>query len=155
MKDDSFPFLALFASVIQYFPIIYITYKITTTYDRSQIGVSLTSKLHLILAVVLLIPFQLEPSLFNRILLSLSPSIPSKTLEASLCIIPPWWWIDPTAGEVRTHGWASRMDVVLWAGIAGYLFLFSFMRREYRRARKEWTRIVVRELQNTFDFRRY
>jgi hypothetical protein len=71
--------------------------------------------------------------------------IPHLYIRKNLIIVG----LAPTVGKVFFKYRASYVDIVQWAGVLAYVFIFMFMIREFSRARKDWVKVVVRDLQNT------
>eukprot|EP00842_Homolaphlyctis_polyrhiza_P000754 jgi/Hompol1/167/HPOL_003017-RA len=185
-------------SIIQIIPLYVLVFIIATTDAQSRQG-SLTvsprsrrrrrrygptsfTKLLFFAGVVLTTLWWIEPSLTSRAIEShiLTTMDPRVGYEGSVCIVPPWWWIEvpanttmpsnnaatistlpqalsmqiPDRVALKAHGWASWMDVGQWIAFLGLWCLFVATRAEYKRNMEEWIWITVSEVQNTFDFRR-
>lgn len=165
-KPISWPVLQILACLLQMIPLFILTFVIVTTpslpvdtrYRSNQrvFGPSKTSKFILVLAL-LSIFFWFEPSIMYRMLDSLWDHPKSE----SLCIVPPWWWIENGTTNflkikgIPTHGWASVIDILQWIAGFGLYCYFFFMKSEYTRNMEDWIWVTVSEVQNTFDFRRY
>ncbi|TPX56402.1 hypothetical protein PhCBS80983_g04555 [Powellomyces hirtus] len=139
-------------------------------------GPTFTTRTLVAFAALLSLPWIVEPSILARAIKSLYQRSNNETQHA-VCIVPPWWWIDAdnindnnmstqTASSstffgignesaTNLHGWASNVDLLIWAGFVAQLLWFEIVRREWRRNKEEWVWLTVSELQSVFDFRRY
>ncbi|KAI8851231.1 hypothetical protein BC829DRAFT_129374 [Chytridium lagenaria] len=71
----------------------------------------------------------------------------------SVCIVPPWWWLDAGGrgtGWSGTRGWASIVDALVWVGGLGICMAFWFLRIEFKRNMEEWIWATVSQVQDTF-----
>jgi hypothetical protein len=82
-----------------------------------------------------------NPRSLHSILNSINSTIPHQTYSFS-----------PT--DTVKHGWASVVDVYVFVGFLGSICWFWVLKREFKRCKDEWVRMVVREIQDRFDFRR-
>ena len=140
LVPSSWSIASILASIVQYIAIMQLTIKILIGIpiqdgSRQKEGPSITSKLILFMGTLCIFCFVMEISVMNRLL----------GLKGEMCIVPPWWWINPTSilelviKNRPVHGWASLLDLVQWVGIGGYVLIFLFMKKEYERTMHVYT----------------
>jgi hypothetical protein len=91
--STTWPVVLIIASILQYMPVVFLAYQITTSTKPAQQrrqGMPVVTKFYLWAAVILLFIWQLEISVLNRIFLAMVRIDPAKTLEGNLCVVPPW-----------------------------------------------------------------
>lgn len=136
------PILISFGSLIQLTPMFYLAYLISFTHsevapsftsnrNRQQNGPSSGSKGLLIVYCISTMIFWMEPSIIYRFL----DYIFGHPEGSRICIVPPFWWLVVDENEIQNQalGWASFIDLLLWFGGTGLIFVFYFMKREYTR----------------------
>lgn len=166
LLENSFPVLDTIASLMQYFIVVFAAVFIICGEEEPVLvagsdvlvyqGPTSRTKMLFAVGTLLYLVWVVEVSVLHRVL--------GLSNTDDVCIVPPYWWIRVGGDSLRLggvymksgeHGWASSMDMVQWIAALSFVVFYIAVRKEFKRTEGEWMAVRIREVQTTFDFRRY